>query len=103
MNNPLRSREELLRDLCKKHRVTRLTLFGSSVRNQTDQVSNDFDFLVEFESMPPSKHADSYFGLLMDLQKVLQKPVDLIEPGRIRNPYFKQSIQETQILLYEAA
>ena len=103
MNNPLRSRQELLRDLCKKHRVTRLTLFGSAVRNRTDQVTNDFDFLVEFESMPPSKHADSYFGLLMDLQKVLQKPVDLIEPSRIRNPYFKQSIQETQILLYEAA
>jgi predicted nucleotidyltransferase len=53
--------------------------------------------------MLPSEHADTYFGLLRDLQKVLQKPVALIEPGRIRNPYFKQSIREAQVLLYEAA
>jgi hypothetical protein len=29
--------------------------------------------------------------------------VDLVEPGPIRNPYFKQSIEASRVLLFEAA
>ena len=29
-------------------------------------------------------------------------PVDLVEPGPIRNPYFRQVIEQTQVVLYEA-
>jgi len=103
MDHPLKDKEKTLQQLCKKHRVKRLMLFGSAVRTLADQPANDFDFLVEFQNMPPAQHADAYFGLLNDLETVLQKPVDLVEPGSIRNPYFKKSIQASQILLYEAA
>lgn len=103
MDHPLKDKKKLLQELCKKHRVKRLMLFGSAARNLVEQPANDFDFLVEFQTMPPAKHSDAYFGLLSDLEKALQKPVDLVEPGSIRNPYFKKSIQVSQILLYEAA
>jgi uncharacterized protein len=53
--------------------------------------------------MLPAHHADSYFGLMEDLQRLFGMPIDLVEPGSIRNPYFRQAIAETQVSLYDAA
>ena len=53
--------------------------------------------------MIPAEHAEQYFGLMEDLERLLGRPVDLVEPGPIRNPYFLQSLEETQVLLYAAA
>jgi predicted nucleotidyltransferase len=90
-------------ELCTKHSVRRLALFGSAASDQFDPSSSDVDLLVEFEPMPPVQHADSYFGLQEDLQRLLGLPVDLVEPGPIRNPYFRQAIEQRQVVLYEAA
>jgi uncharacterized protein len=51
----------------------------------------------------PSDHANSYFGLMEDLEQLPGLPVDLIEPGPISNPYFREEIQRTRRPLYEAA
>ena len=53
--------------------------------------------------MPPAQHADSYFGLMEDLQQLFGLPVDLVELGPIRNPYFRQAIEATRVVLYDAA
>jgi predicted nucleotidyltransferase len=59
--------------------------------------------IVEFKPMPPIQHADNYFGLMEDLQRLFGMPIDLIEMGPIRNPFFRQAVAETQVVLYEAA
>jgi len=59
--------------------------------------------LVEFEKMPPSEHADQYFGLAEDLERLFGRPVDLVEAGPIRNPYFRKSLEDTQVEIYAAA
>ena len=89
--------------LARKHGVRRLFLFGSGVSNDFDQQRSDLDFLVEFETKSPSGHANSYFGLMEDLEQLLGLPVDLIEPGPISNPYFREEIERTRRPLYEAA
>jgi predicted nucleotidyltransferase len=38
-----------------------------------------------------------------DLEDLLGVPVDLVERGPIRNPYFLRAIEETQSVLYDAA
>ncbi len=53
--------------------------------------------------MSPAEHARNYFGLQEDLQGLFGVPVDLVEPGPIRNPYFRQAIEQTQVVLFEAA
>jgi predicted nucleotidyltransferase len=53
--------------------------------------------------MVPADHANSYFGLLEDLEILLSLPVDLVELGPISNPYFRQEIEKTKRPLYEAA
>jgi hypothetical protein len=91
-------------DLCLKHRVRRLALFGSGASGRFDPAKgSDLDFLAEFEPMSPREHAGAYFGLMEDLHRLLSVPIDLVEAGAIRNPYFKEAVRNTQVVLYEAA
>ena len=89
--------------LCARFHVRRLALFGSAVRTELSREPRDFDLLVEFEPMTPADHADSYFGLLEELEDLLQAPVDLVEPRAIRNPFFRSAVEATQVNLYAAA
>ena len=90
-------------EICKKRGVRRLTLFGSAATDSFDPSSSDLDFLVEFQPLSPTRHAEDYFGLQEDLERLFGLPVELVEPGPIRNPYFRQAIEETQVLVYAAA
>lgn len=90
-------------ELCRKHNVRRLSLFGSAAKGSFRKGGSDLDFLVEFEPMAPVRCAESYFGLMEDLQKLFGMSIDLIEPGPIRNPYFKKVVDETKVILYAAA
>ena len=92
-----------VREVCRRHRVHRLAVFGSAVTNRFNADTSDVDLLVEFESMSPKEHADSYFGALRDLEQLFGVPIDLIEPGPIRNPFFKQALATSQVVLFEAA
>lgn len=103
MHPLIKNNREALQVLCVRYRVQRLALFGSITNDQFDPKVSDIDVLVEFEPMTPVEHADCYFGLLEDLEDLLQSSVDLIEPGPITNPYFRQSIEQTRIIVYEAA
>jgi len=93
---------EIIR-ICTHRKVRRLAVFGSAIDNRFDLHKSDFDLLVEFEKMQPSEHAEQFFGLAEDLERLLNRPVDLVEPGSIRNPYFRQSLEETQVVIYAAA
>lgn len=89
--------------LCKHRKVRRLAIFGSVTDDRFDPERSDLDLLVEFEKMPPAEHADQFFGLAEDLERLLGRPVDLVEAGPIRNPYFRKALEETQVEIYAAA
>jgi predicted nucleotidyltransferase len=98
------SRLPAVADLCAKHRVRRLAIFGSGATGEFEaQTGSDLDFLAEFVPMSPRDHAEAYFGLMEDLQRLLGVPVDLIEAGASRNPYFLEAVRNTQVVLFEAA
>lgn len=89
-------------ELCRRHHVLRLSLFGSATRDDFDLQRSDLDFLVDFESLPPGQYADAFFGLLQSLERLFGRQVDLVVASAIRNPYFRQSIDQTKTLLYAA-
>lgn len=97
----VRHREELER-LCRQHRVRRLELFGSAAVGLDRPGKSDFDFLVEFEPLPPGEHFSTYFGLRKGLEDLLKRPIDLVETTAITNPYFRESVDETRVLVYAA-
>lgn len=89
--------------LCRRYHVKRLALFGSATGDDFDPSRSDLDFAVEFEPLTSGAHARCYFGLLDELERLFERPIDLVEYGPIRNPYFLRSLQETQVMLYGAA
>ncbi len=91
-----------LEELCRRHGVRRLELFGSAATGEYKPQESDLDFLVEFKPLPPGGYADAYFGLLESLEALFGRPVDLVVASPIRNPYFRQSVEQTKILLYAA-
>jgi len=103
MNSIMQEKAEELAEVCKTRAVRRLALFGSAAQGAFDPASSDLDFLVEFQPASPAQHANHYFGLQEDLESLFGVPVELVEPESIRNPYFRQAIEETQVLVYAAA
>ena len=103
MNRVVQERLRDMVDLCKRRGVRRLALFGSAATDSFDRSSSDLDLIVKFKPMSPVQHADSYFGLMEDLEQLFGVPVDLIELEPIRNPFFREVVAETQEVLYEAA
>ncbi|MER3420954.1 MAG: DNA polymerase subunit beta [Chloroflexota bacterium] len=96
-----RHRREL-EALCRRFGVRRLALFGSAARSLLHEGSSDLDFLVEFERPLRPGYADRYFGLLEGLEALFGRPVDLVVDSAIKNPYFRESVDETKTVLYAA-
>ena len=96
----LTQRQAEVEALCRRYHVRRLELFGSAASGQDRPGESDLDFLVEFDPPPPGAYADAYFGLLEALQSLFGRPVDLVVASAIKNPYFRQSVEQTKTLLY---
>jgi predicted nucleotidyltransferase len=86
--------------LCAQYGVKRLELFGSAARGDFDLTVSDLDFLIEFEEMTTMGAFDRYFGLKEALEQLFQREVDLVEAKAIRNPYFRQAIDQDRVLVY---
>lgn len=88
--------------ICKNRKVRRLAVFGSAAGEKFNPEASDLDLLVEFNAMSPADHAEQYFSLAGDLETLFSRHVDLVESGTIRNPYFRKSVEETQVELFPA-
>jgi uncharacterized protein len=90
-----------LAELCRQFKVRRLDLFGSAAK-QTFGTSSDLDFIVSFSEQEPDEYARCYFSLAQALEKLFHRNVDLITERSIRNPYFRQAVDQTREPLYGA-
>ena len=90
-----------LRQLCRRFRVDRLYLFGSAAQGRYEPGRSDLDFLVTLSSRPSGEYADDYLALAEALEKLFQRPVDLVTERSIRNPYLRETINRTRQLLYD--
>ncbi len=90
-----------LESLCRKNHVQRLDIFGSALRDDFGAKHSDLDFVVEFRSDAPSSGLKGpYFTLLSDLKKLFGREIDLVEYEAVRNPYFKNELNETRVPVY---
>ena len=91
-----------LEQLCVRYNVSRLDLFGSAVTGEHRPKESDLDFVVEFRPEAFRAYADAYFGLLEALESLFGHPVDLVVDSAIKNPFFRQRVEETRTRLYAA-
>lgn len=103
MNSIVQARLGDVAVLCHRYPVRRLALFGSATRPDFDPERSDLDFLVDFERLAPPAHADAYFGLLAALEALFERHIDLVESATLRNPYRRQEIEATEVVLHAAA
>ena len=102
VNQLIDSNREELFSLCKRFHVKRLDLFGSAVGDKFDPATSDLDFLVTLQELDFGEYADAYFGLLEALQELFDRHIDLVMESAIKNPYFRQEVERTRMLLYAA-
>ncbi len=88
-------------DLCRRHGVARLELFGSAASDAFDPSRSDLDFLVEFNA-DSKKLFDRYFDLKASLAALFGRNVDLVTAGSLRNPYFIAAVNQSRKLVYAA-
>ena len=85
--------------LCETHKVKSLYAFGSVLTDSFNKES-DIDLIVDFFNIEVEDYADNYFDFKFSLQDVFNRPVDLLEEKAIKNPYFRQSINQKRQLVY---
>ena len=91
-----------LAEMCRRHNVLRLEIFGSATGPAFDAASSDIDFLVEFGEFPPGGYFEHYFALLEELETLFNRPVDLVVARAVTNPYFLEVVNRSRKLLYAA-
>ena len=88
--------------ICQRYRISRLEVFGSAARaDDFNPASSDADFLVEFDPDALPSLA-TFFGAKADLEQLLGRGVDLVEPGAVRNPFVLASINRNREAIYAA-
>jgi predicted nucleotidyltransferase len=91
---------EALASLCRRHRILRLSLFGSTLRGSA-RPDSDIDLLVEFE--PQAKPGlIALAGIELELSLLLKgRKVDLRTPHDLSR-YFREEVLRTAEVQYAA-
>jgi predicted nucleotidyltransferase len=92
--------EERLAEFCRRHRIRRLSLFGSVLRDDFSE-SSDVDVLVEFER---GAHVGliRLAGMEIELGEMIGRKVDLNTEGFLSRYYRAQVLAEAEVR-YDAA
>ena len=102
MVDVLHDKQQAIAELCARHGVARLDVFGSALRDDFRPGESDIDFLVEFGPHEGYALVDAYFGLLDDLRALLGTEVDLVMADAVKNRYIAREIENTRQPLYAA-
>lgn len=88
-----------IKRICSMNKVKSLFAFGS-VTTDKFRADSDIDLVVEINENDPISYSDSYFNIKFQLEQLLKRPIDLLEKKAIRNPYLKEQIDNTKVLIY---
>ena len=103
MTSLIEGNRAIVQDLCRRYGVRRLELFGSAATDAFDPNRSDLDFLVEFlpeqQLGPWLRH---YFEFQSELERLFERPVDLVLSAAVRSRYFQSELDRTRTVLYAA-
>jgi len=89
-----------IKELCDKHKVEELYIFGSFLTNEFNE-SSDVDLLIQFGKIDLNDYFDNYMDLKEELEALLNRPIDLVENHAIKNPIFRRIVDREKKLVYE--
>lgn len=103
MTRIIEQNKDKLIELCRKYHVCELDVFGSAATGEFSEQTSDIDLLVEFDGSVRANRFDNFFALLDELRELFKRPVDLVEPGGLRDPYFIDAVNRTRRKIYAAS
>jgi uncharacterized protein len=89
--------------LCRRYGVRALALFGSVLRKDFDPSVSDVDIAVAFGPSPAESAARQYVDFKVALERLLARPVDLLEVGAMEDTPLKRIIERTKVPIYVEA
>ena len=91
-----------IRALCQRQGVQRMSIFGSATNEKFSPDTSDVDFLVNFFDSDKPGIASRYLDLAEGLEHALHRPVDLVTERSLRNPIFREVVEKSKVLIYDA-
>ena len=88
-----------IESICKSHNVERLYIFGSAAAGRMNK-NSDIDVLVKFNDMNLYYYLENLLSFKEELEKLFNRPVDILEEQALKNPYLRRSIDRNKILVY---
>lgn len=102
MSDPLEGKRDAIAALCREYGVLRLDVFGSAAKGTFDPETSDLDFVASFADRKNLDYADRYFDFAEALEALFGRRIDLITEQGIKNPYFREEVEETRRRVYVA-
>ena len=96
MHDLIESRRAEIRALAERHGFREVRVFGSMARDDADaRERSDVDLLV---TLPASRTGLALGALLMDVQELLGRRVDVVTEASLHPAFREQVLKEAQIL-----
>lgn len=95
----MRDMVQSIRDYFATQPVTKAWLFGSYARGE-EHADSDVDILVEFDRQHAKVGLLKYSAMILDLEKILGRNVDLVENGALL-PWAEETANREKKMIYE--
>ncbi|HEY4612632.1 MAG TPA: nucleotidyltransferase family protein [Bacteroidota bacterium] len=90
------SKQQKLMQVCQKYYVRKLSIFGSTLRNEA-RTDSDLDVLVEF--IPGHTPGFAFMSLQDELSTILERTVDL-RTAEDLSKYFRETVVQEARAIY---
>ena len=87
MQDVILAKREEIAELCRKHHVRRLSVFGTAARDDFNPATSDVDIIVELEEIGSDIYFDNKTSFLESLGSLFGRSIDLLTWKSVRNPY----------------
>ena len=86
--------------LCRKYGVKTLCVFGSILTPRFNE-NSDVDFSATFyPEEDPIIAGENRIQFYISLEDLMGRRIDLVDEDNLKNPYFKEELEETKQLIY---
>lgn len=89
----------IIKEYFKTKPIEKAWLFGSFSRGE-ERADSDVDILISF--VPGTKMGLQFFAMIIDLERLLNRPVDLVIDGDLL-PFASQTADKDKVLIYDRA
>lgn len=88
--------------ICARYPVARLAAFGSAVTGGFQRGKSDIDLLIKMADVPTLEYGNAYFAILKEFEDLLGMPVDLVTEPSMTNPYIRDNVEASKVMIYGA-